>query len=74
MVAEDLERGITSGAAVVEVKAGRVRGSGDDSMRRYLGEIGAHPLLTAADEVALGRAIAVGRAAAARLAESIDRR
>jgi RNA polymerase primary sigma factor len=42
--------------------------SGDESMRRYLQEVGAHHLLSAADEVELGRAVAVGRAAAARLA------
>jgi RNA polymerase sigma factor (sigma-70 family) len=41
---------------------------GDDTMRRYLDEIGAHPLLDAEDEVRLGRAIAEGRAAAERLA------
>jgi RNA polymerase primary sigma factor len=41
---------------------------GDDSVRRYLVQLGAHPLLTAADEVALGRAIAAGVAAAAALA------
>jgi RNA polymerase primary sigma factor len=42
-------------------------------MRRYLGEIGAHPLLTGADEVTLGRAIAAGREAAQRLAEASAR-
>jgi RNA polymerase primary sigma factor len=41
---------------------------GEDLLRRYLQEVGAHPLLTAADEVALGRCIAAGRAAAERLA------
>jgi len=46
------------------------RSVGDDSVRRYLHEVGAHPLLTAADEVVLGEAIAVGRAAAARLARA----
>jgi len=42
--------------------------SGEESVRRYLHELAAHTLLTAADEVALGRAIARGREAAARLA------
>ena len=37
-------------------------------MRRYLSELGAHALLTQRDELELGRAIAAGRAAAARLA------
>jgi RNA polymerase primary sigma factor len=39
----------------------------DDSVRQYLRSAGAHPLLTAADEVELGKAIAAGRAAAAQL-------
>jgi RNA polymerase sigma factor (sigma-70 family) len=39
------------------------RRSGEDGVRRYLQELSAHQLLTAADEVALGRAIAVGREA-----------
>jgi RNA polymerase primary sigma factor len=43
------------------------RPSGDDGVRRYLQELAVHQLLTSADEVALGRAIAVGREAAARL-------
>jgi RNA polymerase primary sigma factor len=34
---------------------------GDDALRRYLQEVGAHPLLTAADEVELGTRIAAGR-------------
>ena len=38
-----------------------------DSLTRYLHEIGATPLLTAADEVALMQTIAAGQAAAARL-------
>ncbi len=42
------------------------RTGGDDAIRRYLHEVGAHALLTAADEVELGEAIAAGRAAAAR--------
>jgi len=44
------------------------RSSGDDGVRRYLSELGAHALLTQRDELELGRAIAAGRAAAARLA------
>jgi RNA polymerase primary sigma factor len=44
------------------------RPSGDDGVRRYLSELGAHALLTQRDELELGRAIAAGRAAAARLA------
>ncbi|MEX2659136.1 MAG: sigma-70 family RNA polymerase sigma factor [Acidimicrobiales bacterium] len=42
--------------------------AGDDSMRRYLHEVGGHSLLSAADEVDLGRRVVAGRAAAARLA------
>ncbi|MCU1485516.1 MAG: polymerase, sigma 70 subunit, RpoD subfamily [Actinomycetia bacterium] len=34
---------------------------GDDALRRYLQEVGAHPLLTAADEAELGGLIAAGR-------------
>src|SRR4051812_7418022 len=34
---------------------------GDDALRRYLLEVGAHPLLTAADETDLGGRIAAGR-------------
>ena len=41
---------------------------GDDGVRRYLSELGAHALLTQQDELDLGRTIAVGRDAAARLA------
>ena len=41
---------------------------GEDGVRRYLQELSVHALLTAADEVELGRAIAVGRDAAAALA------
>src|SRR5688572_33375301 len=37
--------------------------AGDDGVRRYLQELSSHRLLTAADEVALGRAIAIGREA-----------
>jgi RNA polymerase sigma factor (sigma-70 family) len=44
------------------------RPAGDDGVRRYLHELSAHPLLTAADEVALGRAVAAGRDAAIALA------
>jgi RNA polymerase primary sigma factor len=35
---------------------------GEDALRRYLQEVGAHPLLTAADEADLGARIALGRA------------
>jgi RNA polymerase primary sigma factor len=34
---------------------------GEDALRRYLQEVGAHPLLTSADEVELGARIAGGR-------------
>src|SRR4051812_11128226 len=44
------------------------RPSGDDGVRRYLQELSVHSLLTGADEVALGRAIATGREAAIALA------
>ena len=43
---------------------------GDDGVRRYLSEVGAHGLLTARDEVDLGRQVVAGRAAAARLAST----
>src|SRR5690349_3275011 len=47
----------------------RAMGSpGEDGVRRYLQELSAHRLLTSADEMALGRAIALGRDAAAALA------
>jgi RNA polymerase sigma factor (sigma-70 family) len=39
--------------------------AGGELLRRYLDEIGAHPLLTSADEEALGRALEAGREAAA---------
>jgi RNA polymerase sigma factor (sigma-70 family) len=46
----------------------RTRDTADtDLVRRYLEEIGAHPLLTAADEQRLGAEIAAGRAAEAEL-------
>ena len=45
-----------------------VRSAGDDGVRRYLHELSSHQLLTAADEVALGRAIAIGREAGIALA------
>ena len=45
-----------------------VRPAGDDGVRRYLSELAGHTLLTAADEVALGRAIAIGREAGIALA------
>src|SRR4051812_28728386 len=44
------------------------RPAGDDGVRRYLQELAVHALLTSADEVALGRAIATGREAAIVLA------
>jgi RNA polymerase sigma factor (sigma-70 family) len=44
------------------------RAAGEDSVRQYLSELAGHQLLTAADEVALGRAIALGREAASALA------
>jgi RNA polymerase sigma factor (sigma-70 family) len=47
-----------------------------DLTRRYLAELGSYPLLTAEDETRLARAIAIGRAAEARLdrGDVIDRR
>lgn len=47
-------------------------GGGDspDSVRQYLNEIGQHPLLTAAEERELGKAVKDGQAAAARLADN----
>jgi RNA polymerase primary sigma factor len=44
-------------------------GADADVLRRYLDEIGTHPLLTPADEVALGRAVVAGAAARARLGD-----
>jgi RNA polymerase sigma factor (sigma-70 family) len=41
--------------------------AGGELLRRYLDEIGAHPLLTSADEEALGLALERGRVAAAEL-------
>ena len=41
--------------------------AGGELLRRYLDEIGAHPLLTSADEEALGRALDAGREAAVEL-------
>ena len=38
-----------------------MRPSGDDGVRRYLQELSVHSLLSGADEVALGRSIAIGR-------------
>src|SRR3954452_23854359 len=55
--------------ATTRAVAGR---SGDDGVRRYLQELAVHSLLTAADEVALGRAIAAGRDASATLAAAAD--
>jgi RNA polymerase primary sigma factor len=46
---------------------------GDDPMRQYLLEIGAHALLTAADEVDLGEKMAAGRAARALLDDGTSR-
>ena len=45
-----------------------VRPAGDDGVRRYLSELAGHTLLTGADEVELGRAIAIGREAGIALA------
>jgi DNA-directed RNA polymerase sigma subunit (sigma70/sigma32) len=42
-------------------------------MRRYLDEIGAHRLLSAGDEVELGRKVVAGRAATELLAGSVSR-
>ena len=42
-------------------------GTTEDGVRHYLQELGAHPLLTADDEVVLGKAMASGRQASARL-------
>ena len=42
---------------------------GEDLVRQYLDELGAHSLLSAADEVRLGKAIAAGVEARARLAD-----
>jgi RNA polymerase sigma factor (sigma-70 family) len=44
--------------------------AGGELLRRYLDEIGAHPLLTSADEEALGRALDAGREAAVELEET----
>ena len=41
--------------------------AGGELLRRYLDEIGAHPLLTSADEEALGRSLDAGREAAVEL-------
>ena len=49
--------------------AGRSSGSDNDSLRRYLEEVGAHPLLTAEDEQRLAAVIIAGRAATTRLEE-----
>jgi RNA polymerase sigma factor (sigma-70 family) len=51
-------------------RAAAPRASGDDGVRRYLHELSAHTLLTSADEVALGRAIALGRDAAGELSST----
>ena len=45
-----------------------VDAGGEDGVRRYLSEVGAHRLLSAADEVRLGRRVVAGRVAAAALA------
>ena len=41
--------------------------AGGELLRRYLDEIGAHPLLTSSDEETLGRALEAGRDASAEL-------
>ena len=53
---------------VVALRTRPREAEGEDLVRRYLDELGAHSLLSAADEVRLGKAIAAGVAAAARLA------
>ncbi len=62
-VAGDIGREVQMTGSRRAVDAG-----GEDGVRRYLREVGAHSLLTAADEVRLGRLVVAGRAAAARLA------
>ena len=44
-------------------RAQAARGDEADLLRRYLDEIGAHPLLAAADEVTLAQAIVAARVA-----------
>jgi RNA polymerase sigma factor (sigma-70 family) len=51
-------------------RGGRTGSDGGETLRRYLDEIGAHQLLTAQQEVELGRAMAAGLRAAATLAEA----
>ncbi|HLA64544.1 MAG TPA: sigma-70 factor domain-containing protein, partial [Rhodothermales bacterium] len=54
---------------------GRPRPSSDGSLdltRRYLGELGSYPLLTAGQEAELAEAIAVGREAEERLAAATE--
>ncbi len=46
---------------------------GDGGMRRYLDDIGVHRLLSAGDEVELGRKVVAGRAAAELLAVAVSR-
>jgi RNA polymerase primary sigma factor len=57
---------------VTRTPAGRASASGDDGVRLYLSELAAHRLLTAADEVELGRIIARGRLAAGVLSTGVS--
>jgi RNA polymerase sigma factor (sigma-70 family) len=50
-------------------RGGRTSSDGGETLRRYLDEIGAHPLLNAPQEVELGRAMATGQQAATTLAD-----
>jgi RNA polymerase sigma factor (sigma-70 family) len=52
---------------------GGPRAEGSDALRRYLDEIGAHPLLTGAEEIQLGKTIAAGRVAAESLSTASHR-
>ncbi|WP_420841954.1 sigma-70 family RNA polymerase sigma factor [Haloactinopolyspora alba] len=70
------EHGGHAGAVAAETaaaEAGSGRDDGADLTRRYLREIGRVPLLSAADEVALARAIEVGVLAEERLSSSNGR-
>jgi RNA polymerase primary sigma factor len=57
----------TTPAVATTVAAVSHRPGNDDLVRRYLDEIGRHPLLDASEEVSLGATLAAGREAAARL-------